>query len=179
MNTQGIFSVQLYDNTETTNKSFNCIFETQAQSVTQKCPFPEASSERLHHQAVHALWKTRMQMRKGTGPRTEAFFICQLPRRGTAQTGIHSQSVPGAGRIMCGRLSSVARNHRGDMQYQPGAAASERTFVRRHPASGTRIIHGVCRPSCRRESGRHHCRQHARKVAHPKISSSRFIGGER
>jgi hypothetical protein len=178
MNTQGIFYIQLYDYTETTNKSFDCIFETQAQFLTKESPSTETSPEGLHHRAVHAVRKTRMQMRQGTGPRAEVFFICQLSRRDTPQTGIHSQSVPGTGRIMCGRLSSVARNYRGDMQYQPGAAASERTFVRGHPASGTHIIHGVYRPSCRRESGRHHCRQHARKVAHPKIRGSRFTGGE-
>lgn len=174
MRAKAILSVQLYDWPYEINRTLDCLFETQTQPVTQKSPSLKAPPAGLHHQAVQTLRETWMQMHQGTRPRTEVFFIGQLPRR-TTKAGIHSQCVPRTSRIMCGRLSPVARDHRGDLQYQLGVVASKRTFVRRHLASRGLIY---C-PTFRRESGRHIGRQHARNVAHPRVGSAHVIGGKR
>jgi hypothetical protein len=174
MSVQGILSEQLYDWSEQNIRSLDRLSETQTQPIAQKNPPSKASSEGLHHQAVQPMWKTWMQMRQRAGPWTEILLIGQSPWC-TTQAGIHSECIPGTGGIVSCRFPSITRNYRGDLQYQLGAVASKRTFVRRYLASRTLF----CCPTCRRKYGRHISRQHARDMAHPRVWKANFIGGER
>ena len=174
MKIRDILSVQLYDCPEDISRLLDCTSETTTQPVAKKNPPVTTSSERLHHQAVQTMRKARLQMRQGAGTWTEALSIGQLPRR-AAQTGIHSAGISGTGRILSGRLSFTAGDNRGNLQYQFGAIASTRKLVRRDLAQRA-LIH--C-PTCRRGSGRHIGRQHARNVAHPRARRVCTYGGER
>ena len=173
MRKYSIWSDQLYDWPDTAQRTRHCLPQAQAQYSVEKTTSFEKCSPWIVNRAIQTLRKARMQMLQGTRAWTEVFTLGQ-PAWGAPQAGIRPKTVPGTGHSLSGQFPFIARNYRGDLQYQPRVIASQRTFIGRNIVRFEFIQCAICR----HRSSRHIGCQHARNIAQEKQWRAFRHGGQ-
>ena len=174
MNDIGLLSVQLGNCTDGIETSKNILSSKATHDPLQTHYHHRTTHhERLLDRTVHPLWKTRMQVRRYSRPRSEILFVGQLPRS-QARTGIYSAKKPRSRQGFSGQLSNSQTDLRGDLQYQSRTAASERNVVKNEHGytAGPFYVdrdHGFSNLGS----------EYAPEVAARSIGRSRHLGGER
>ena len=160
MNKCQLISDQLYTWSEYDVGCSDNSAQTSAQATAEEAAAARRCSSRLIDRAIQALWQARLQMRQGSGTRTEVLFVGE-PNWGSTGNGLRAAGYTATSSSIPGQLPSDPRHSRSALRDQSRVAPSPGTVL---GIGGEHVDHNPHRHF------RYHCRcdaddQHARGVA--------------
>ena len=160
MTSPRILSDQLFTWSATHGSKIHIRVEKAPPGASAQTSLPDSHPARLSYRTLQALWHAGLQMREGSGSRSQVLPVCELSPYAPTN-GVRTAGVSPTDQEVSYELSARSRDLGGDLRDQSRTAAPARGALRNPDERNVFLAHRHHRS----EIGRRPFRQYARDLA--------------